>query len=145
VGVGVLLGPLSTASIYRPIVPAPGDYDDGEIGGMMIGRGDRSTRRNPAPVPLCPTQPPHVARTWTRAVEVGSQRSTAGAMARPWIQLSKFGRSPRFGRKKRSPSSGRKVSQARIQRKPKKEGEIYIRGFSELQGSTNQSLPWKRK
>jgi hypothetical protein len=32
----------------RPIVPAPGDYDDGEIGGM-IGRGNRSTRRKPAP------------------------------------------------------------------------------------------------
>jgi hypothetical protein len=28
-------------------------YDDGEIGGM-IGRGNRSTRRKPAPVPLCP-------------------------------------------------------------------------------------------
>jgi hypothetical protein len=33
-------------------VPTPGDYDDGEIGGMMIGRGNRSTRRKPAPVPL---------------------------------------------------------------------------------------------
>jgi hypothetical protein len=41
-----------------PIVPAPGDYDNGEIGGM-IGRGNRSTRRNPAPVPLCPPQTPH--------------------------------------------------------------------------------------
>jgi hypothetical protein len=39
-------------------VPAPGDYDDGEIGGM-IGRGNRSTRRKPAPVPLCPPQTPH--------------------------------------------------------------------------------------
>jgi hypothetical protein len=25
------LGPLGTAAIYSPIVPAPGDYDDGEI------------------------------------------------------------------------------------------------------------------
>jgi hypothetical protein len=31
------LGPLDTAATKRPIVPAPGDYDDGEIGGM-IGR-----------------------------------------------------------------------------------------------------------
>jgi hypothetical protein len=31
------LGPLDTAATNRPIVPAPGDYDDGEIGGM-IGR-----------------------------------------------------------------------------------------------------------
>jgi hypothetical protein len=28
-----------------PIVPAPGDYDDGETGGIMIGRGNRSTWR----------------------------------------------------------------------------------------------------
>jgi hypothetical protein len=41
----------------RAIVPATGDYDDG-IGGV-IGRGNRSTRRNPAPVPLCPPQTPH--------------------------------------------------------------------------------------
>jgi hypothetical protein len=33
------LDPLGTVAINRPIVPAPGDYDDGEIGGMMIGRG----------------------------------------------------------------------------------------------------------
>jgi hypothetical protein len=39
-----------------PIVPAPGDYDDGEFGGMKIGRGNRGTRREPAPVPLCPPQ-----------------------------------------------------------------------------------------
>jgi hypothetical protein len=32
------LSPLGTAATDRPIVPAPGDYDDGEIGGMMIGR-----------------------------------------------------------------------------------------------------------
>jgi hypothetical protein len=52
-GVGVQLGPLGTAATYRPIVPAPGDYDDGETGGM-IGKGNRGTRRKPAPVPLCP-------------------------------------------------------------------------------------------
>jgi hypothetical protein len=32
------LGPDVTAAFNRPIVPAPGDYDDGEIGGML-GRG----------------------------------------------------------------------------------------------------------
>jgi hypothetical protein len=52
------LGPLGTTATNRPIVPAPGDYD-GEIGGMMIGRGNRSTRRKPAPVPLCPPHTPH--------------------------------------------------------------------------------------
>jgi hypothetical protein len=59
VGGGVQLGPLGTAATNRPIVPTPGDYDDGEIGGVMIGRGNRSTRRKPAPVPLCPPQIPH--------------------------------------------------------------------------------------
>jgi hypothetical protein len=65
VGSGVQLGPFGTAATNRPIVPAPGDYYDGEIGGM-IGRGNRSTRRKPAPVPLCPPQTPHAARTRTR-------------------------------------------------------------------------------
>jgi hypothetical protein len=57
------------------------DVDDyGAVGGMRIGRGNRSTRRKPAPVPLCP---PHDL-TWdrTRAAAVGSQRLTTWAMAR---------------------------------------------------------------
>jgi hypothetical protein len=33
------LGPLGTAATNRHIVPAPGDYDDGESG-RMIGRGN---------------------------------------------------------------------------------------------------------
>jgi hypothetical protein len=76
VGGGVQLGSLSTAATNRPIVPAPGDYDNGEIGGM-IARGNRSTRRKPAPVPLCPPQTLHAARTRTRAAAVGNQRLTA--------------------------------------------------------------------
>jgi hypothetical protein len=77
VGGGVQLGPLGTAATNKPIVPAPCDYDDGESGGMMIGRGNRSTRRKPAQVPLCPPQTPHAARTQNRAAAVGSQRLTA--------------------------------------------------------------------
>jgi hypothetical protein len=76
VGGGVQLGPLGTAATNRPTVPAPGDYDDGEIGGI-IGRGNLSTRRKPAPVMLCPPQTPHAARTRTWAAAVGSQRLTA--------------------------------------------------------------------
>jgi hypothetical protein len=57
-------------------VPAPDDYDDGETGGMVLGRGNLSTRRKPVPVPLCPPQTPHAARTRTRAAAVGSQRLT---------------------------------------------------------------------
>jgi hypothetical protein len=49
------LSPLSTAATNRPIVSAPGDYDDGEFGGM-IGRGNRSIQRKSAPVSLCPPQ-----------------------------------------------------------------------------------------
>jgi hypothetical protein len=82
VGGGVQLSPLGTATTNRPIVPAPDCYDDGEIGGM-IGRGNRSTRRKPTPVPLCPPQTPHAARTRTRTAVVGSQRLTAWATARP--------------------------------------------------------------
>jgi hypothetical protein len=59
VGGGVLLAPLGTAATNRPIVPAPGDYNGGEIGGVMIGRGNQSTRRKPAPLPLCPPQTLH--------------------------------------------------------------------------------------
>jgi hypothetical protein len=33
--------------------------DGGEIGGMKIGRGNRSTRRKPAPALLYPPQIPH--------------------------------------------------------------------------------------
>jgi hypothetical protein len=71
------LGSLGTAAINRPIVPDLGDYDDGKIGGIMIGRGNQSSRRKPAPVPLCPQQTPHAAQTQTRATTVGSQRLTA--------------------------------------------------------------------
>jgi hypothetical protein len=76
VGGGVQLGPLGTAATNRPIMPAPGDYDDGEIGGM-IGKGNRSTRRKPAPVPLCLPQTPHALWTRNRAAAVESHRLTA--------------------------------------------------------------------
>jgi hypothetical protein len=64
-------GPLGTAANN-----GPGDYNDGEIGGM-IGRGNRSTRKKPAPVPHCPPQIPHAARTRTWAAAMRSQRLTA--------------------------------------------------------------------
>jgi hypothetical protein len=54
VGDGVQLDPLSISVTNRPIVPVPCDCDDGEFGGIMIDRGNRGTRRKPAPVPLCP-------------------------------------------------------------------------------------------
>jgi hypothetical protein len=39
-GGGVQLGQLGTTATNWPIVPAPSDYDDGEFGGMMLGRGN---------------------------------------------------------------------------------------------------------
>jgi hypothetical protein len=69
VGGSVQLGPLGTVTTIRPIVPATSDYDDGEIGGI-IGRGNRNTGRNPAPMPLCPPQIAHVAWTQTRVAVV---------------------------------------------------------------------------
>jgi hypothetical protein len=73
---GVQLGPLGTAVTNRPIVPALGYYDDGEID-RMIGKRTRSTREKPAQVPLCPPQNQYAARTRTRAAALGSQRLTA--------------------------------------------------------------------
>jgi hypothetical protein len=37
VGDGVQMGPLGTSATEWPIVPAPGDNDYGEYGGMKIG------------------------------------------------------------------------------------------------------------
>jgi hypothetical protein len=55
------------------------DEDDrGPTGGMKTGRGNRSTRRKPAPAPLCPPQIPHdQTRAPTRAAAMGSQRLTS--------------------------------------------------------------------
>jgi hypothetical protein len=51
------LGTAATSGLlYEPQMI---DEDDcGAIGGMKIGRGNRSTRRKPAPAPLCPTTNP---------------------------------------------------------------------------------------
>jgi hypothetical protein len=45
------LGPLF-GLLYQPHMT----YECGAVGGMIIGRGNRNTRRNPAPVLLCPPQ-----------------------------------------------------------------------------------------
>jgi hypothetical protein len=84
------LSPLGTAAtcslLYKPQMID--EVDCGEIGGMKIGRGNRSTRRKPAPAPLWPPQIPHdETRARTRAAAVGSQRLTAWAMARPELLL----------------------------------------------------------
>jgi hypothetical protein len=54
----VRLNPLGTSATIGPIVPAPDD-ERGAVGRIRIGRGNRSSRRKPAPVQPCPPQIPH--------------------------------------------------------------------------------------
>jgi hypothetical protein len=54
----VVSGPLGTSATVGLLYQIDGD-DYGAVGGMRIGRGNRSTRRKPAPLPLCPPQIPH--------------------------------------------------------------------------------------
>jgi hypothetical protein len=53
------------------------DDECGAVGGMRIGRGNYSTRRKSAPVPLRPPQIPYDL-TWAR-----TRTAAVGAMARP--------------------------------------------------------------
>jgi hypothetical protein len=106
VGVRVQFGPFGTAATNRSIVPAPGDYDDGKIDGM-VNKGNRSTLRKPTQMPLCQPQTPHDAQTRTRAAAVGSQRLTAWATARPmtlkYVGIELFRRREMRQRAKRYP------------------------------------------
>jgi hypothetical protein len=88
------LGPLGTSATEWSIVPAPGDYDDGESSGMKIVRGNRSTRRKPALAPLCPLQIPlDQTRVWTRGrrgVKSATNRLSYGAAY--WKMLIAIGK-----------------------------------------------------
>jgi hypothetical protein len=89
---GARLSSLGTAAttvlLYQSQMIDGGDYE--AIGGIKIGRGNRSTRRKPAPAPLCPPQILHdQSSSRTRAAAVGSQRLTARAMARAYIPEDK--------------------------------------------------------
>jgi hypothetical protein len=77
-GVESRLGPLGTSASNWPIVPAPGDYEEGEFDGMEIGRGNRSARRKPTRAALCPPQISlDKIRVRTRVAAVVSQRLSA--------------------------------------------------------------------
>jgi hypothetical protein len=76
---GVRLSPLGTAAtidlLYQPQMIDDGDC--GATGRMKIGRGNRSIRRKPAPVPLRPPQIPNdLTLARTRAAAVGNQGLT---------------------------------------------------------------------
>jgi hypothetical protein len=82
---GMRLSPLGTSATILSVVTAP----DGRWWWVWCSRwnenwqGKLSTRKKPAPVPLCPPQIPHYL-TWarTRAAAVGIRLLTAWAMAR---------------------------------------------------------------
>jgi hypothetical protein len=76
-GGGVQLGPLGTEATDRPIVPTPGDYDEGKIGGMMIDRGNRSTRRKPVQVSFV-LQKPHMLCPDANPGRRGGKPGTSG-------------------------------------------------------------------
>jgi hypothetical protein len=76
----VRLSPLGIAATTSLLYQSQmiNDGDCGAIGGMKIGRENRSTRRKPTPVPLCSPQIPHdVIRARTQAAAVGNQRLSA--------------------------------------------------------------------
>jgi hypothetical protein len=55
---GGTLGTAATTDLlYQPRMISDGDCE--EIGEIKIGKGNRSTRRKPAPAPLCLPQIPH--------------------------------------------------------------------------------------
>jgi hypothetical protein len=60
-----------TRLLYQPRMI---DDEFGAVGGMRIGRGNRSSRRKPTPMPLCPPQNPWAR---TRAAAVESRRQIA--------------------------------------------------------------------
>jgi hypothetical protein len=73
---GVRPSPLGIAAtivlLYQPQMIDDGDF--GAVGGMRVGRGNRSTRRKLVPVPLCPPQTPHdLICSRTRTFAVGSR------------------------------------------------------------------------
>jgi hypothetical protein len=74
-----LVGRPLTGLLYQPRMV---DDECVAVGGMRIGRGNQSTQRKPASVPLCPPQIPHTTWPRTRAAAVGRRQLTAWAMAR---------------------------------------------------------------
>jgi hypothetical protein len=85
VGGGVHTGSTRHCGHYWPIVPVPGDCDDGEVGGMNGGWQGKPkySEKNFPGATLSTTNPTFQTRARTRAAAVGSQRLTASAMARP--------------------------------------------------------------
>jgi hypothetical protein len=69
---GTLGTAATTGLLYQPRMIDEGDC--GEIGGMKIDRGNRSSRRKPAPTPLLSITKSHMTRP---GFEPGTQRCEA--------------------------------------------------------------------
>jgi hypothetical protein len=83
---GVRLSPLGVSAIIGLLYQLQmlDNANCGAVGGIKFVKGNRSTRRKPTPVPLCPPQNPYdLTRAGTRAAAKGIQRLTARTMARP--------------------------------------------------------------
>jgi hypothetical protein len=77
-----------TASTYWLIFPGLDHDNCGKVSGMNDWQVNRSTRRKPATVSLCPLQIPHeLTLVQTQAAAVGSRRLTARARARRCYEL----------------------------------------------------------
>jgi hypothetical protein len=75
---GVRLSPLGILATIGLLYQPQMINDGGTIGGIKIGRGNRSIRRKSTQVPLCPPQIPYdLTRARTRAAAVGGQQLTA--------------------------------------------------------------------
>jgi hypothetical protein len=71
--------------VARPLMSAPGDCEDEDVGGMndfWQGR-PKYSQKTCLDATLSTTNPTFQTRARTRAAAVGSQRRTASAMARP--------------------------------------------------------------
>jgi hypothetical protein len=74
------------------------DNECGEVGGMRIGRGNRNTRRKPAPVPLCPPQIPHdLTRHRTRVAAATNRLSYGTDVPDPWLDVKAYQEDPETG------------------------------------------------
>jgi hypothetical protein len=88
-GVESKLGSLGTSATEWPIVPAQGDCGDGEFWLNDVWQGKPKYSEETCPsATLSTTNPTRQIRARTRALEVGSRRLTALAMARPPIAVT---------------------------------------------------------
>jgi hypothetical protein len=83
VGGEVKLGPLGTSGTEWPIVPAPGDYDDGEFGGMKIWQGKSKYSEKTCPSATLsttkPTWPDPGSNPGRRGEKLATNRLSYGA------------------------------------------------------------------